>query len=491
MISAASFDDAVSVLTDTHSATTKGDKAAFGFGEIFSSVSEKNFQQPGTDRVAGDEEAGSGSLAEKTDEDPAVSPELITQLMQLIGQYANPENQALVASTQETITGVLEGNGVSGDTDIASALTELQNCFSQLGSNEKEAILARMPQATKLFEEPDSAAKQMPLSGGSISCPLENPSETTGAPTVQQTQTGMPQDAGDTAGQTAEQTADFSAITATYVSAEAEAGGIEAAGDGDHASDPETQAANSRTQTAIPETEAARSATAANSHGNEPALSGTEAASAITDSADETQSGDASTGDGVGEGEKDTGKTDRTQAAANRDYFQSAATVKDETAENGTADAVRTATGSALEKLTDILSSYDGSDNNRFEIQLEPENLGKLSISLMMGEDGLRALIRTKDTQVQGLLSSEINMLVDKLSENGVQIKSMDVVCADMGGEQFDSQYSGNANSGQNAPSYGSRRPDDIESAYEELGSTQIYAWASEELIGSTVSYRA
>jgi hypothetical protein len=97
--------------------------------------------------------------------------------MQLIGQCANPEHRALVAATQETITGVLEGNGVSGDTDIAgdsiaSALTELRNCFSQLGSGEKEAILARMPQATLLFEEPDSAATQTPMEAGSITWPF-------------------------------------------------------------------------------------------------------------------------------------------------------------------------------------------------------------------------------------------------------------------------------------------------------------------------------
>ncbi len=108
-----------------------------------------------------------------------------------------------------------------------------------------------------------------------------------------------------------------------------------------------------------------------------------------------------------------------------------------------------------------------------------------------MGEDGLRALIRTKDSQVHSLLSSEISLLADKLSENGVQIKSLDVICSDMGGEQFDSQYSGNPHAGQDTPSFGGRHPEDVQSAYEELGSTQIYAWANEELIGSTVSYRA
>ena len=74
----------------------------------------------------------------------------------------------------------------------------------------------------------------------------------------------------------------------------------------------------------------------------------------------------------------------------------------------------------AFRTLADLLSSYEEEGSRQFEIQLEPENLGKLSVTLSMNEDGLKALIRTKDAQVQSLLASDIRSLAAKLSENGV-----------------------------------------------------------------------
>ncbi len=152
-------------------------------------------------------------------------------------------------------------------------------------------------------------------------------------------------------------------------------------------------------------------------------------------------------------------------------------------------DIIRTAADSALSKLSEIMSSFGEHSASRFEIQLEPENLGSLSISLSMSSNGLKALIRTKDSQVQSLLASEINSLLDKLGENNVQIKSIDVICTGSGGDELLNQNSGNTHSGRNSHAYRGNYAETVQTAYEEK--TQYYAWVNEDVLGSTVVYRA
>ncbi len=125
-----------------------------------------------------------------------------------------------------------------------------------------------------------------------------------------------------------------------------------------------------------------------------------------------------------------------------------------------------------------------------FEIQLEPERLGKLSITLSMEQEGLKAVIRTKDAKVQSLLASEISALAEKLSENGVQVKRMDVVCGETGSGLSGGQGNGSPDPRQNAGPPWERSFLKIQAAYDSSDSTQYYVSLYEEMLGSTVSYR-
>ena len=495
MIPTASMDAAGIVLPETHSAKSGSDTSDTGFSDIFSSVTSDSTNKTIEKTDTSNTESGP-VCSEKTDEDEQTDIDLeqLYQLMEIMGQVVKPEHQEAVASIQETITGVLEGNSASGDTDIATALTELKNCFDQLSSEEKEAILARMPQATTLFQEPDRAVTGNPIQIDSILCPLENFSEQTEVSAINQTQTEEQQTVPEMTGvQTPHPTDnepmpihDADSETAVIVGEdESSVSVLREAG---------KQLAVNNSEAADETVDAAADGKAhAISRKADPADGKVQTTSDV--SSEETRGDDTSANVSVEEEKTDVTQTEETgNTSSSQDASEVEATtamLSADSADTHTDDTIKTAAENALTKLTDILSSYDESGSDQFEIQLEPENLGKLSISLSMGEDGLKALIRTKDAQVQGLLSSEINMLVDKLSENGVQIKSMDVICTDMGGEQFDSQYSGNGFSGQNASSYGGRSSEEMQTAYEEISNTQMYAWADETLLGSTVSYRA
>lgn len=415
------------VAPETGNTTEKDDKSNSVFTELFSSVTQENTGKAKTDIEAVDDEANSDSLQEKdANELPwmtmleqlsqfmertrqQAAPEQLGQFMELIRQQAAPEQEEAVASAIDTIIGVLEGNDVSGDTDIAALLTEIQSCFEQLGSEGKEAILARMPQEFKLFQEPNSAATEDTFQRSSNLCPLENSSEPSQAPGMTLSRSDAQQNVGVISDENPEQTAT-----------------VETAPD-----------------------------------------------------------------DGVKEKDRDSSQAEGLSSRSVFDVDENSSTASTEYTAVKTQDSYKVIADNTLSKLTDILASYDEQGNNRFEIQLEPENLGKLSITLTMSEDGLKALIGTKDAQVHSLLTSEINALVEKLRENGVQIKSLDVICTNMGGQQLGDQHSDNAYSGRDSAQYGGRQTEDIQTAYEESNSTQLYAWVDEELIGCTVSYRA
>ena len=387
--------------------------------------------------------------------------EQLYQLADFVGQQADMQIEEDIASKLSNIIGVLEGNGVSGDMDIAAQLAEVQGCIQRLGSEEKEAIMARMPQLAELFQQADAAATEGELQFCSNLCPLENTSEPQEAPLAAM------QDAKALADEAPEEQYGVEAvlIEASNASRAAETDSFEAADaaktDAADTAEAETAGVTSRQ----PEAQAAQ----------------------------QEQGGSAEPDDGTKDYRTEAGQADEAVKITDGGLTDSEGSAvaawnnADGTQPN---DVIKMAADNALSKLSDILSSYDEPVSDQFEIQLEPENLGKLSITLSMGNEGLRALIRTSDTQVQSLLSSEINALADKLSENGVEIKSLDVICTDMGGGQLDSKNPGNSFYGQQAASYGSKRPEDVQTAYEESNITHI-ALAADALLGSTVSYRA
>lgn len=77
--------------------------------------------------------------------------------------------------------------------------------------------------------------------------------------------------------------------------------------------------------------------------------------------------------------------------------------------------------------IIDKISTAFGKDTTQMEVQLKPEHLGGLSISLSMGESGLVAKMVTSEQSVRNMIHGEISMLQEVLREKGIPVVHMEV----------------------------------------------------------------
>ncbi|MCL1829499.1 MAG: flagellar hook-length control protein FliK [Oscillospiraceae bacterium] len=88
--------------------------------------------------------------------------------------------------------------------------------------------------------------------------------------------------------------------------------------------------------------------------------------------------------------------------------------------------APRTATPATL--FDALVESITAPDSNNMEIQLKPEFLGKVAISLALGGEGLEIKIKADEAAAGRLLAGQITQLSESLTEKGVKVSSIDVV---------------------------------------------------------------
>lgn len=173
-----------------------------------------------------------------------------------------------------------------------------------------------------------------------------------------------------------------------------------------------------------------------------------------------------------------------TQAAATLSSFGSQPAAKAEMT------YIRETIPTSVQRLEELIESFDGG-NKQVKIHLEPEHLGKLSISLSMGREGLRAKIDTENPQTQAVLSSEVAKLLQKLGESGVKVERMDIL---YGGDlQQDAQFT---DSGTFAGQQFAREQKSYAAVPEAKGSEgldlyEVYTQVEESQSHSSVEYRA
>lgn len=76
--------------------------------------------------------------------------------------------------------------------------------------------------------------------------------------------------------------------------------------------------------------------------------------------------------------------------------------------------------------------------SDKMEIQLKPDNLGKVSIELINANDGLKVKIQADDISVKSLISGQINQLIQSLNDKGIRISNVDIVYTGIAGQGFD-----------------------------------------------------
>jgi len=77
------------------------------------------------------------------------------------------------------------------------------------------------------------------------------------------------------------------------------------------------------------------------------------------------------------------------------------------------------------------------------EISLKPDHLGKLTIDLVMGDNGLTAKIMASDEGVRNLLAAHVNRLSDTLAEKGIRVENVEVIYTALDDKAFGRQQQG------------------------------------------------
>ena len=91
-----------------------------------------------------------------------------------------------------------------------------------------------------------------------------------------------------------------------------------------------------------------------------------------------------------------------------------------------------------MRQVVDSIKSSVADGQQKLEIQLKPEHLGKMSLQLVMGESGLVAKIITASSEVQGAIAQQMLALKETLSQQGIKVADINVVyqqTADMTGQ--------------------------------------------------------
>ncbi|MDR3278382.1 MAG: flagellar hook-length control protein FliK [Oscillospiraceae bacterium] len=90
-----------------------------------------------------------------------------------------------------------------------------------------------------------------------------------------------------------------------------------------------------------------------------------------------------------------------------------------------------------IEELVERIEYMREADTNQMSVQLKPEYLGKVSLTLSMTEGGVQVKINAADPGVRAMINGQIDTLIENLSEKGIRVERMDVVYTGVGENSY------------------------------------------------------
>lgn len=111
-----------------------------------------------------------------------------------------------------------------------------------------------------------------------------------------------------------------------------------------------------------------------------------------------------------------------------------------------------TATAETLfDTMVENMAMSSTAESKYMEIQLKPDFLGKVSIQLALGDNGLEIKIKADDPGVKSLIAGQITQLSEALAGKGVKVTSVDVIYTDVSENAFNQPGSGEGSQPQRA----------------------------------------
>lgn len=142
-----------------------------------------------------------------------------------------------------------------------------------------------------------------------------------------------------------------------------------------------------------------------------------------------------------------------------------------------------------INQLIDSIRVNVTADTSTMELQLTPESLGKINLTVVAKEGNITASITAQNDTVKAVIESQIIQLKEALNNQGLKVTEVEVTVA---GQAFDQNFDGNGDNAQNGQTNNRRRfrgIDDLATDVSEMEDSIIKEMMEQE--GNSVNFRA
>ncbi len=115
------------------------------------------------------------------------------------------------------------------------------------------------------------------------------------------------------------------------------------------------------------------------------------------------------------------------------------------------ADKVAEAMEDNVANIAEKITASQINGKKEFDVTLKPDFLGKLSVKLIMEEDGIRAQIKAADQYVKGIITDQLPGLSEQLRQKGVNMTNIEVVYENPDFSSFEGQLNQHSNMSGNS----------------------------------------
>ncbi len=142
-----------------------------------------------------------------------------------------------------------------------------------------------------------------------------------------------------------------------------------------------------------------------------------------------------------------------------------------------------------INQLIDSIRVNVTADTSTMELQLTPESLGKINLTVVAREGNITASITAQNDTVKAIIESQIIQLKEALNNQGLKVSEVEVTVA---GQAFNQNFDGNGENAQNGQSSNRRRfrgIDDLATDVSETEDSIIRQMMEQD--GNSVNFRA
>ncbi len=142
-----------------------------------------------------------------------------------------------------------------------------------------------------------------------------------------------------------------------------------------------------------------------------------------------------------------------------------------------------------INQIIDSIRVNVKADTSTMELQLTPESLGKINLTVVAKDGNITASITAQNDTVKAIIESQLIQLKEALNNQGLKVTDVEVTVA---GQAFDQNFEGNNDNAQNGQAGGRRKfrgIDELVADVSEIDDSIVSQMMEQE--GSSVNFKA